>query len=156
MKLNRKIKAFTLSEMIVVLILTVIVVGLAFSVLTLVQKQMLSIQANFEKSSEINRLETALYIDFHKLSDIQFLSEDNTLKLKSELDSISYQFDANKIIRAKDTFNISINNKQFFFSGELTNNGTIDAIKLETSKDTQNQPIFVFKQNDATQFMKRK
>lgn len=141
--------------MIVVLILTVIVVGLAFSVLTLVQKQMSSIQTNFEKSSEINRLETALYIDFHKYSDIQYLLEENTLKLKSELDSVSYQFDGDKIIKAKDTFNISIDNKQFFFSGELTNNGLIDAIKLETSKDTQNQPIFVSKQNDAAQLMKR-
>ena len=44
MKLTSKIQAYTLSEMIVVLILTSIVVGMAFSVLTLVQKHMSGIR----------------------------------------------------------------------------------------------------------------
>lgn len=153
MKRSKKIKAFTLSEMIVVLIITVIVVGLAFSVLSLVQKQMYAIQANFEKTSEINQLETALYIDFHKYSDIKLSSRDNELKLKSEIDSLSYQFFENKIIRAKDTFSVTIHKKWFFFNGEQIVNGKVDAIKLETSKETQNQNIFVFKQNAAAQFM---
>jgi len=153
LKRNKKIQAFTLSEMIVVLILTVIVVGLAFSVLSLVQKQMYAIQANFEKTSEINQLETALYIDFHKYPNISLSPLDNGIKLKSEIDSLSYQFFENKIIRAKDTFSVAIQKKWFFFNGEQAANGKVDAIKLETSKETQNQNIFVFKQNAAAQFM---
>ena len=154
LKPNKKIQAFTLSEMLVVLILTVIVVGLAFTVLSLVQKQMYSIQANFEQSSEINRLEIALQIDFHNYSEIQLDSELDELKFKTEIDSISYTFSDNTIIRAKDTFNIAIDKPQFYFNGEArSKDGLVDAIKLKTSKKTREQPIFVFKQNDAAQFM---
>ncbi|WP_241974259.1 hypothetical protein [Winogradskyella wandonensis] len=154
MKLSKRIQAFTLSEILVVLILTVIVVGLAFSVLSLIQKQMYSIQSNFEQSSEINRLEMALQIDFHSYSEIRLDSQLDELKFKTETDSIYYKFSTDNIIREKDTFNISIFQKSLFFNGETINDsGLVDAIKLQTSKDTQVQPIFVFKQNDASQFM---
>ncbi len=153
MKLTKKIQAFTLSEILVVLILTVIVVSLAYSVLQLVQKQMYAIQGNLEKTSEINRLELALSLDFNRYQNIKYSSLDNTLRLSSPIDSIKYSFDQNKVIRAKDTFNIALDSKRLFLKGEETNNGDIDAIKLETSKETQQQPIFVFKQNDAVQFM---
>jgi len=154
LKLNKQIRAFTLSEMLVVLILTVIVVGLAFSVLRLVQKQMYSIQSNFEQSSEINRLEMALQIDFHNYSEIRLESQSDKLKFKTEIDSISYIFSDNTIIRAKDTFNIAIDKTWFCFNGEAkSEDGLVDAIKLKTSKKTREQSIFVFKQNDASQFM---
>ena len=56
MQTNSKVQAFTLSEMIVVLIITSIVIGMAFSVLRLVQKHMGGIQDNFNRSTELNRL----------------------------------------------------------------------------------------------------
>ena len=52
MYLKRKIKAFTLSEIIVVMLLTIIVIGLAFSVLTLIKKQMLLMENNFSKKTK--------------------------------------------------------------------------------------------------------
>lgn len=42
--MNNKVKSFTLSELLVVMIITAIVVGMAFSVLRLVQKQIHTIQ----------------------------------------------------------------------------------------------------------------
>ena len=47
---KHKIKAFTLSELIVVMVLTLVVAGMAFSVLQLVQKHMYAIKGNFENS----------------------------------------------------------------------------------------------------------
>ena len=88
MKSNKKIMAFTLSEMIVVLILTSIVIGLAFSVLNLVQKQMSAIQDNYNKSLELNKLETALWLDFNRYSDIRFNELDNELSAILNVSSI--------------------------------------------------------------------
>jgi len=68
LKSTNKIQAFTLSEIIVVLILTTIIVGLAFSVLTLVQKHMRSIQSNFYNTTELKKLETSLWLDFNRYS----------------------------------------------------------------------------------------
>lgn len=153
MKTKHKILAFTLSEMIVVIILTSIVVGMAFSVLTLVQKHMKSIQDNFNKNTELNKLEQSLYIDFNRYRNIRFNPLNEELVFASELDSISYKFTDEAIIKDVDTFNIFIQQKSFFLNGNQIQNGQLDAIKLETNKTFQNQLLFLFKQNDATLFM---
>jgi hypothetical protein len=139
--------------MIIVLILTSIVVGLAFSVLSLVQKQMFAIQENYSKNLELNKLETSLWLDFNRYSKITYNDIENELKLSTELDSIMYQFNEKNIVKGSDTFSIQINNKHLYFDGELSDNNLIDAIKLEASKDYQNQVLFVFKSNDATLYM---
>lgn len=150
---NNKIKAFTLSELIVVLILTSIVVGLAFSVLTLVQKHMGSIQQNYNQKTKLNLLESILWTDFNRYSNIAYDSMNNTLELSSELGSTSYQFTKTSIIKDIDTFNIELENKSFFYKGNIIEKGIIDALKLETSKTFQNQKLFIYKKNDATAFM---
>jgi len=154
MQTTKKIQAFTLSEMIVVLILTSIVVGLAFSVLGLVQKQMLAIQDNYNKSLELNKLETSLWLDFNRYSTISYNVLDDELLLKNELDSISYKFSEAYIVKELDTFSIQIENKQMYFNGVLSKINQIDAIKLRTAKMFQNRELFIFKQNDATAFIK--
>ena len=153
MRLNKKLKAYTISEMIIVLILTSIVVGLAFSILDLVQNHMSTIQDNYARNSELNLLETSLWLDFNRYSYITYNSSKETLNFATELDSISYSFTDNLIIREQDTFNVIIQSKQFYFDGETTEWQDIDAIKLEVSKEFQNQFLFVYKSNDANTFM---
>jgi len=150
---KHKIQAFTLSEMIVVIILTSIVVGMAFSVLTLVQRHMSSIQDNFNKNTELNKFEQTLWLDFNRFSKIEYDAINDKLIFISELDSTAYKFTKEYIIKDIDTFSISILNKSLFFDGNKTTNIQVDAIKIKTSKSYQNQQLFVFKQNDATQFM---
>lgn len=153
MQTKHKIQAFTLSEMIVVIILTSIVVGMAFSVLTLVQKHMASIQDNFNKNTELNKLEQTLWLDFSRYSAIKHNELDDTLIFTTEMDSIGYQFTSEYIIKDMDTFNIQLQQKSFYFDGSIIQNGQVDAIKLEASKGIQSQSLFIFKQNDATLFM---
>jgi len=154
MKSNNKIQAFTLSEIIVVLILTSIVVGLAFSVLGLVQKQMLAIQVNYNKSLELQKLETSLWIDFNRYPNIRYNTIEDKLILKHELDSISYSFSKDIIVKAQDTFSIPIETKTFYFDGVvLSTTNKTDAITLRTTKGYQNRELFIFKKNDATTYM---
>ena len=82
MRTNKKIQAFTLTEVIIVLILTSIVVGLAFSVLGLVQKQMLAVQENYNKNLDISKLETSLWLDFNRYSEISYDAIENELPIK--------------------------------------------------------------------------
>lgn len=153
MQTKTKIQAFTLSEMVVVLIITSIVIGLAFSVLTLAQKHMSSIQKNFNKNTELNKLKQSLWLDFNRYSNIRYDHLEHVMILNNEIDSISYQFNETFIVKTIDTFNIQLQNKQVFFDGNIIEHGVIDAIKLETTKEFQNQILFVFKENDATHFM---
>lgn len=154
MKPNKKIKAFTLSEMIVVLILTSIVVGMAFSVLNLVQKHMFSIKQNYNNNTALNTLETSLWLDFNRYNDINFDILENELKFTTALDSVSYRFNENYIIKDQDTFKVALANKSFYYVTDKVEEGRIDAIRLETAKVLQNQQLFIFKQNDASAFLK--
>ncbi|GAA3614526.1 prepilin-type N-terminal cleavage/methylation domain-containing protein [Flavivirga amylovorans] len=153
MKSNNKIQAFTLSEMIVVLILTSIVIGLAFSVLSLVQKHITGIQSNFIHNTEINKLEQSLWIDFNRYTKIEYDALQDEIKFSNHIDSLHYQFHETYIIKNRDTLNIQLQNKLFFFDGDIIESGLIDAIKLQTSKLFQSQKLFVFKKNDATPFI---
>lgn len=139
--------------MIVVLILTSIVVGLAFSVLTLVQRHMASIQHNFSQATELNKLEQSLWLDFNRFPNIHFDPIENQILFQSELDSLTYQFNEKNIIKALDTFDIELSSKLFYFDGAQIEGGNFDGIKLETSEAFQNQRVFIFKKNDATLYM---
>ncbi len=150
MQIKKQINAFTLSEMVVVLIISSIVVGLAFSVLNLVQKHMSSIQSNFEKRTKLNNLEEVLTIDFNRFSEIEYNPKFNELKFKNPVDSLSYYFEENYINRLQDTFNLGLIEKQFFNYGVEINSGNVDAIKLSVSKGDQKSNRFVFKINAAS------
>ncbi|GAA3647239.1 PulJ/GspJ family protein [Flavivirga jejuensis] len=153
MKNNKKIQAFTINEMVVVLILSSIVVGLAFSVLSLVQKHMYGIQNNFAKNTELNKLEQSFWLDFNRYSDIKYNELEDKLTFATAIDSISYQFHKTFIIKNLDTFNIETQSKMLFFDGNEINQGFVDALKLETSKTLQSQQLFIFKDNDATHYL---
>ncbi len=154
LKLTRKIKAFTISEVLIVLMLTSIVVGLAFSVLILVQKQMGNIQENFKKQTESNKLETALWLDFNRYSEISYNPVDNEIKMASPTDSIHYKFHEHFVIKAQDTFKVSIASKHVLLSGKQVNADAIDALKIIMDSAFLNQELFVYKNNDAALFMK--
>ena len=148
-----KIKAFTLREMIVVVLLTVIVVGLAFSVLQLVQKHMYAIKHNFENSTNVTLLEQSLWININRSNSIQYDDFDEKLSFISEIDTVTYDFEKTYIIKEMDTFNVRIINNIFYFEGKETTKGKIDAFKLVTDKEFQNRVIFTSKRNDATIYM---
>lgn len=152
MRLTKKIKAFTLSEVVIAMIITVIVAGLAFSVLTLVQRHMYGIQSNFKNATDLNQLETALWLDFNRYPEVTYLENENKLSFKSPIDSLSYTFYDDYIMYKKDTLFVKFHDRLFFVHGLKVLSGEIDAIELHDS--ISNHSIFVFKQQSAKPFLK--
>lgn len=152
-KNKNKIKAFTLSEMLVVLLLTVIVVGLAFAILNLVQKQMWGIQEVYGQKTVNNQLKQSLWIDFNSHPQIHWAAQSGELKLENELETTTYQFYEGYILREKDTFYTDLIVKELYFNGNLVNEGAVDAMELTTSIESFNVNFFVFKRNAASNFM---
>lgn len=140
--------------MIVVLILMSIVIGLAYTVLSLVQKQMYGIQDNFNKHTELNTLETSLWLDFNRFHNVKYNALEDELIFNNALNATSYKFTKDYVIKDLDTFNVKLKYKELFFNGNSIKNGFVDAIKLEGDKVFQNQRVFVFKRNDATSYIK--
>ncbi|CAD0009692.1 PulJ/GspJ family protein [Flavobacterium salmonis] len=146
-----KLKSFTLAELIVVMIITAIVVGMAFSVLRIVQKQIHKIQTNFDKTSTLALFEQRLWLDFNEPHNIIY--NKNELILISEIDTINYSFRENFTMRNQDTIKLKITPNKAFFKGKEITNGTIDAISIFTDTELPDYAIFVSKKNDITLFM---
>ncbi|WP_430909525.1 prepilin-type N-terminal cleavage/methylation domain-containing protein [Maribacter sp. 2-571] len=149
----KKIPGFTLSEMMVVLVITLIVVGLAFSVLRLVQRQITGIGQNYATNSEINRFKQALWVDFQTYPTLYFSEKDQTLTCGNPLAAKTYRFQKEWIIREKDTFAISTDQLFFFRDGATILEGAIDAMELKTIESQGAKIIFVHQTNAADEYM---
>ncbi len=149
-KINHKIKAFTLTEIMVVMVISVIVVGLAFSVLGIVQKNMRNIGENYENKEQIQSFETALTIDFNTFPTAIWDPVENILIVSSPIDKRKYQFYTDSIVTNISNHTVLIKEKLFYFEGKLVQSGNIDAIKLTFHNTKEPHRLFVFKYNDPT------
>ncbi|MGX7666050.1 PulJ/GspJ family protein [Flavobacterium pedocola] len=148
-----KVKSFTLSEILVVMVITAIVVGLAFSVLRLVQKQIHLIRKNYDKSVELALFEQKLWQDFHEYGNITFDARNRKLQMKSEIDSIQYVFYDDLVMRQQDTIKVKLKVLDVFFEGTKAQERNIDAIKLLAEQELPDYDIFVFKNQDVNFYM---
>jgi type II secretory pathway component PulJ len=146
---NKKIQAYTLSELIVVIIITSIIAGLSFSVLNLVHRHMDSIALNLDRDMQLKQTELMLNIDFNAHSKIT-LSDSNKLKFKIYNDSVVYKFNEGLLLRDDDSITLIIEGKSFYFKGQEVKRGRVDAIELNIRKTDDNvDKLFIYKQNDA-------
>lgn len=147
-----KLNAFTLAEMLVVLVVASIVISMAFLVLNMVRKQVVVIQKNYQKKQEVQFFETTFSRDFNARS--AFYNERlNVLMLKNSKDSIQYQFLDNYILREKDTFQIEVENKKLFLDGVQVKEKTIDAIEIDLSSNFANRQLFIHRTKDTSYYM---
>lgn len=151
-----KIKSFTLPELLVVMIVTAIVVGMAFSVIRLVQKQIHAIQVNFEKTSSLALFEQRLWQDFNELHAVRFNEKEKNLLLKSEMDTVIYSFQETYIVRNNDTIKLKLRTNKFLFKGKEVQGGEIDAVSISAMAELPEYEIFVSRKNDVTLFMDQK
>jgi type II secretory pathway pseudopilin PulG len=151
--MNRKLKSFTLAELLVVMIITAIVVGIAFSVLRLVQKQIHTIQKNYEKSTILSLFEQRIWQDFNEIHEIEFDGKNNVVTLKSEMDTVVYVFDEQYILRNNDTIKLKLTIDKTLFEGKQVKEGSIDGMLFSGKAELPNYTIFVSKKNDLTYLM---
>jgi hypothetical protein len=153
-KTVKKIKAFTLQEMLVVLLITALVVGMAFSVLRLVQVQMHGITSNYEKNTEQRLLYQRLWMDFNAHDRIWYQNRDRALLLVNEINEINYRFHEDMVIRELDTFYVEVFELNPYFGTVSIDKGEIDAIDLFIGKESQTR-LFMYKRNAATSYINR-
>lgn len=152
LKTNTKVDAFTLTEILVVIVISTIVVGLALSVLNIVQQNFYNIRENYQTSTEIEQLKQQLAVDFNRHHDVILNNELQEVYFKNPLDSLQYTISGDLLLRKKDTIPLQIVNPRFYFRGQEVKNGKIDAIKLYI-KGHDGTYVFVDKINDARTYL---
>lgn len=143
MKSKNSMPSFTLSEMMVVLVITVIVVALAFAVLDLVRKQTGNIIVNQDRTIERDRLMSRLWIDFHSYPTICSATgpEARTLEFTNEGQAARYTFYRDRTLRDLDTFP-PLDTLTFLSGGAKVTDGKIDALLVQGQG-------FIYRVNDA-------
>ncbi|WP_340064293.1 hypothetical protein [Ascidiimonas aurantiaca] len=150
---RQKVAGFTIHEMVVVVLLTSLVVGLAFSVLGLVRKQMGAIRQNFQNQEAVHKFEQRLWLDMHRCNYVYYDNGNNELKMTSAVLTITYTFGDQYVLRNADTLEMAITKKQLYFDGYPVENGLVDAIELTTARNFLGRDLFIFKDNDADIYM---
>jgi MFS superfamily sulfate permease-like transporter len=153
MKFRTNIKALTLNEMVIVMVISAIVIGMAFAVLRMVQQHMDSITKNFEYQTQCRLLEQALWIDISNNTYMIYDSVDEVLTLEQHQDTILYRFNEHYVLRNLDTISIGVTEIDLFFEAQSKEDGIVDAIKLTMFKPLRNKVLFVYKINDAAQYI---
>jgi len=122
-----KLKAFTLLEMIVVMILTLLVSGIAFQAYQIVAKQYYSFRISMKRNNELLLFERTLLQDISGAEYVQKTQEGIECVLPDR--NISYNFENDYVLRAitvPDTFFLKVeNDSAFFFSKKNISIGDI-------------------------------
>ncbi|MGV8947183.1 MAG: hypothetical protein ACOH1N_12190 [Lutibacter sp.] len=149
----KKIKSFTIAEMLVVMVLTTIVISIAILVLNLVQTELIGIQQNFKNNTELRTLEQTLWLDFNK-NEVLVDIKSNQLICISPLDTVIYKFAENYVLRNNDTLKLVFEEHKLFLDMKpsLTK---ADAIELKLSNEFQNKQLFIFKTKSASYYMNK-
>lgn len=146
---SKKVDSFTLSEMLVVLVVSSIVISITFLALSMVQKQVRIIRKNVNIKQELQFLERSLWGDFNS-HKVEYLDKQDQLLFTTSQGEIVYEFDDEYILKEQDTFLVKINDKRMYLDGQEVKSGVIDAIKLETFPIFGNTNVFIFKTKDAS------
>lgn len=151
--MKSKLKSFTLSELIVTMIITLIVVGIAFTVLNFVSKNVTTIGSNYASRTGLGFFEQCIWQDFNKSNKISYDPDVRRLLITSQTDTITYSFEDNYLLRNTDTIKPAATVNKVYFQGIGTSRGTIDAISLTAVGIKPDYTIFVYKRNDGTNFI---
>jgi prepilin-type N-terminal cleavage/methylation domain-containing protein len=120
---SKRVKAFTLVEMIVVMLLTAVVIGLAYEVFQVISKSYSSFSAKNERINDVERLEHWLKRDFIRAENIT--AGGNKVCMIIGKDTVSYVFTDSVVTRQGlrvDAIRIEVKNITTTFQGKEAQN----------------------------------
>lgn len=132
-----------------VLVITVIVVGLAFSVLSLINGQLLGMQTALNEGMQNDKTEELLWIRFNKADRVYYLN--NRLQFEGMTHIYQAQLSDSSMVIERDTLQLELDSLRLYFKGQEVQGGEIDALELFCNNGLRQ--IFVNKVNAATSYM---
>lgn len=155
MKISKKIESFTLSEVLVVLVVTAIVVAIAFSVLRLTTQQYAAINSRYKERAEIQKLKQRLYTDINTMNEVSWNAKERKLLVKNKERSVTYDWTADYLIRNMDTVSYNTKEIRLFYKGVEVEEGIIDGIEIELLRTGQPIRLFVSRKLDAKEDLEK-
>lgn len=158
--LNHKVAAFSLLEMLVVMVLSSIIVGIiyfAFFTVTVYQK---TLENKYQHIEDINFINSGLTNDFDRSDSIVMLNEQEIIcYLKHTNTNVQYSFFNSTIYRRQDTridsTACTVSGVQMLFRNHTVIKGIIDEVRLETILLEGSATLVFYKPYDAAALIKK-
>lgn len=148
----KKVHSFTLSELLVVLVISSIVVTISFLALNNVQKQIRNINIVFEKQEKINALERALNIDLNRHKGT-YNKQKKELLFTGVNNEVKYRFYKKHLFRDSDSIALEAVEIAFYLDGERVDDGVIDALEFSFSSTYTEKGFFAYKRKDVSHYI---
>lgn len=153
--ISKKVSAFTLTEMLIVLVISTIVAGLAFTIISLFGRNIHAIEKNYNGATQVHLFEQQIALDFNRYHTIDYDKQKEELRFKTPLDSVLYKFEDTYILRNSDTLLFQKTFKKVYFSGKEIKEGLVDAIEFKFIENQKKTTVFIYKENDATLYLNK-
>jgi prepilin-type N-terminal cleavage/methylation domain-containing protein len=134
--MNNKVKAFTLMEITVTMLIAALVISIAYSAYLLVGKSFLSYTVKQDEMADVISLERLIKKDLDRAGIIR--KAERGISLRDTNGSISYQFLQDRVIRQalmSDTFKVRTENVTVYFEQHAISSNETDAVIDEIAFD---------------------
>lgn len=143
MNMNKKVRAFTITELIAAAILSALTVVAAMSVFNIMNTQFQDFQNQGEIDKEVGSLYSVMARDFEDGKLIE--TRNNTISITQADQKITYWFDKGSVERNvwikqeeyKSVFKVQFNSISSFFQDKEINSGIVDVLNLKLIKNQQ-------------------
>ena len=146
----KKLNAFTLAEVVVVLIISMILLSTIFTVLYIINRQNISFNKNVLNTNEFLLAEKIIRDDMYAADSVKKIQQGNMLRCYVNSDSISYYFGPDFLERTApgniDSFKISIG---IFSEKYVDGTDLIKQINLQKSNKADSIVLCIQKYYDA-------
>ena len=156
-RMENRLAAFTVIEMMVALALTALAIALIFSAFRLIEGQRAALADQFSSSAEIDRLYRSLQTDTRRATAIRRSS--NGLGFQSTGVSIHYLLSDSLCIRQvnqlPDTFRVQVDSVAYWFlrKRQQQEMGAVDECGIYLSTSTGSSPLLIHKTYDMATLM---
>jgi len=162
--MKNKVKAFTIIEVTISMMIAAIVIGIAYTAYTIINKSYLSYNTKHEEIAVLLRLNELMTKDFDHADIVE--KSDSGLTIKMGINVINYVLAPNYIVRTSgiaDTFKVKTQQISTSFAAQpLTEVGTdeeqnrVDELDMIVVYENKMFPYHYFKQYSSANLFQRK
>ncbi|MEM9819745.1 MAG: type II secretion system protein [Bacteroidota bacterium] len=156
----RALKAFTILEVLIVVLLTALIVLMAMSVIQIVHQQFSSYAEDHHQSERLRAFQVLLETDF--LQSEYAMIYGDALEFQHHNHQVNYQFEPDFIVRTlikktlqRDTFYLLTRYQRAFFEQQVLEKGWIDHLIIELYHEGEQWPMAFRKKYSAFDLMKK-
>jgi type II secretory pathway component PulJ len=161
--MNRRVKAFTIMEITVAMLISALVIGLAYTCFTIIYQQYHIYNSKQTELMEVDQLNKVLQSDFDKAEMI--MQDNDDIVIKNKNGQLSYRIMPAYVLRianATDTFKVSMQDVTRYFEGKpLTNQSDLpegnrmDELSFTIIYHNEKIPYYYIKQYSSQNLINR-